>query len=443
MNRKRRINTLKSYDFGSTMEMELSKAFDNFLKTLIFQFKEYDLDCVILKRDKEISNVHLSINGVPMRLIRIEHNGGSPDSFYIVFQQRKIIVRYLPELALTQDLKQLFPQKSFYNVEDIADHFKQYDLVNILKDYAKINGLARTGVFENISHGETEDDNDKDGHFSVEYSKLLEDANYKYLDRIIELFHNYNIECEYDDEGVPASGTPIMYFHVAGIPMELNAKSKMKFGVYQEIIKDRPELKLVDKNIFYENSSLRSFFSVQELVEYFKKHDLLNTKLAPIARTGIFEKQIIDYREKSLNDFRTIEENIKKKIEPLFNEEIVKIFNSKGLKCECVDINAYEPYLLIEGLLMKILNRNRMIFASHEEMLKYLPSLSLTNFFKKTDNKVSILSDWNTFYSIDDIVDYFKEHDIVKELNKVKNLNPLAKSGVFERIKSFKDFGKE
>lgn len=416
-------------DFDNLYESEMSVARQNFVNSIKKKFEEYGLECVIVKINKDFSNVFFNINNVPMRLFQDDS-----DTFKMIFQQYRIITARIPGLVANPNLKNLFPQRSFFNIESIVEHFEKNDLVNILKQYSNINNIAKTGVFENINN----DDDEYMGHFATEYSKIMEDANYSFVDKIIEFFNHFNVECTYDDKGVvPKTNTPVLYFHVAGIPMQLNARNKITFEMYEKIKLDRPELRLVDKNIFYENSQLRSFFSVQECCEYFKKHDLLNKKLNPIARTGIFENVELSESE---NEFRKIEERAKSKIDDLFNQEVVKIFISKGLKCEFLKNEYGDQYFLIEGIPMRILNRNRMIFGSYKEIIERLPSVSAT---KLADDKTPILGEWHTFYAIDEVVDYFNDNNIVNILKNVKNINPIAKSGVFEKIKSFKNFGKE
>ena len=440
MKNKFNVHRDGSNDFDDMFEIEMSFTRQRFLNSIKDKFKEYDLHCVFTKIDKDLNNVFLTLNNIPMRLVN------ETGHFKMIFQQYRIIVKNIPGLAANPNLKKLFPQISFRNIESVAKHFEINDLVNILKQYSSIDNLAKTGMFENVSFSKDEDDGLYKGHFSSEYSKLLKDtfekAHFEYVEKIIKWFKEFGIECIYDDEGaVPTSQDPVFYFHVAGIPMQLRGKNKLTFELYEKIKLDRPELRLIDKNIFYENSQLRNFFSIQECVEYFKKHDLLNKKLNPIARTGIFEKK---YNiSESDNTFPQIEQKAKIKYEEFFHQEITKIFQSKGLKCEFIKKETGDEYFLVEGILMRILNKNRMLFCPKEEIIKYLPEISLTKL--NDDNNISrksILSEWHDFYSIDEVVDHFEEHDIVNVLKDVKNLNAISKTGVFEKIKSFKDFEK-
>jgi hypothetical protein len=325
--------------------------------------------------------------------------------------------------------------------------FEKTDLVNILKKYGKIRNLAKTGVFENISHNEDEDDKDAYmGHFKSVYNKKVSDAHHYFLEAIIEYFYKYDIECSYDDEKIAVSDL-YLYFHIAGIPMCLYNHQRLSFEIYEKIITDRPELKIVPKNVFYENSKIRSFFSVQECVEYLKKNDLLNTKLAPIAKTGIFEN--ISHNEDEDDKDAYMKGHFKyvyileaKENRQIFIDRVKKIFESNNLTCVEVGRDAEDFYLLINGVLMRLKDFERMMFENYDGIIKHLPALSLKKeLFDQTMD--SPFNEFAYFYSIQNVVEHFNKYNIKTIIENVKSLNPIAKTGIFERIKSFKNFEKE
>lgn len=130
-------------DFKNLYRQEIATAHERWLERVISLFKENGLNMIILKSNGDNASIFVTLNEIPMRIVKIKESG--KNFIKMFFQQKHIILRHCPEFSL-YDMKEIVPQKYFYSIEEVVDHFKEHDLVN--KVNPTLRNSARTGVFD-------------------------------------------------------------------------------------------------------------------------------------------------------------------------------------------------------------------------------------------------------------------------------------------------------
>lgn len=137
------------------------------------------------------------------------------------------------------------------------------------------------------------------------------------------------------------------------------------------------------------------------------------------------------------DNFRVLEAQMKKIFADRYVKQIVLTFKKAGLNCEIVkfkqQIDNADVFLKVEGIPMRLIENSRMIFQSRPIILKECPEFNLLE--SKVFNEIFKQSN---FHSVTAVVEYFQKYDIVNLINL--KLRAPGKMGMFERVKTFKDF---
>ena len=283
---------------------------------------------------------------------------------------------------------------------------------------------------------------------------LEKEADNAFIKNVVRLFKRCNMKCDNLRKKDPKDelGDDTLFCTIDGFPMCISGY-KMFFADEEYIKTHLPELRtLSEKDFEYLFVNNWSFYSVDMVRGYFKEHNLkklLKPKLRPMSNVGVLDEGVkpedfaglpkaISSRDDSYkNDFHAMYVDVKKMLTPIFLNEVQSAFREFDVDFQIdYDYNdtVDDVRVYVDGIPMRMQDYNRLTFCSLDAILQMFPEIRAVPNFADVFHKNAPAH----FYNAQELADYFETHKI-KDMLKPKLRQP-GKMGVFEHIKTFKDF---
>ena len=283
---------------------------------------------------------------------------------------------------------------------------------------------------------------------------LEKEADNAFIKNVVRLFKRCNMKCDNLRKKDPKNelGDDTLFCTIDGFPMCISGY-KMFFADEEYIKTHLPELRtLSEKDFEYLFVNNWSFYSVDMVRGYFKEHNLkklLKPKLRPMSNVGVLDEGVkpedflglpkviqdreIDYQ----TDFHAIYVDTKKLITPIFLKQVQTELKELGVDFQIdYDYNdtVEDVRVYVDKIPMRMLDHRRLMFCHMSEILQRFPEIQAGPDYQNifAGNAPA------HFYNAQELADYFETHKI-KNMLKTKLRQP-SKMGVFERIKTFKNF---